>query len=109
MIARLWSARATTARDADAYQDLFPRDALAHLGELSGFEGAYLLRRDHNHRVEVVTFTLFDSLDVVRSFAGDDYELANVSEVARQLLPDIDQRARHYRVVLTPNDLPTPG
>lgn len=99
MIARLWTAR---THEADAYQALFPTDALAHLRTVDGFRGAYLLRRDHPAGVEFVTVTLFESLAAVRGFAGDDYESATVSASARQVLDDIDDRVRHFTVVHTP-------
>lgn len=102
MIARLWSARTTNPTDADAYQTLFPTDALAHLAAVKGFHGAYLLRRDHDTGVEFVTITLFDSLDAVRGFAGEDYRTANVSAPARAVLDDIDELVRHFTVVHAP-------
>jgi heme-degrading monooxygenase HmoA len=102
VIARLWSARTADPAGADAYQTLFPTDALAHLGNVGGFHGAYLLRRDDGTGVEFVTITLFESLDAVRGFAGEDHEAANVSTPARRVLDDIDERARHFTVVLAP-------
>jgi heme-degrading monooxygenase HmoA len=100
MIARLWSARTTNPADADAYEALFPADALAHLTEVGGFRGAYLLRREHGAGAEFVAITMFDSLDAVRGFAGDDHCAANVSARARTMLDDIDERVRHFTVVL---------
>jgi len=44
----------------------------------------------------------FDSLDVVRAFAGDDYEVAVVPPKARQLLSRFDGRSAHYHVVEVP-------
>ena len=104
MIARLWSARTANSADADAYQALFPADALAHLGTVSGFHGAYLLRRDHDTGAELVTMTLFESLAAIRGFAGEDYQRANVSTSARNVLADIDERVRHFTVVRAPGD-----
>lgn len=104
MIARMWSARTRSTDDADAYQALFPRDALEHLRTVDGFHGAYLLRRDHEAGVELVTLTLFDSLNAVRGFAGQDYESANVSAPARRVLDDIDNRVRHFTVIVAPDD-----
>lgn len=96
MIARLWTAR---THDPEAYQTLFRTDVLAHLRAVDGFHGAYLLRRDHPAGVEFLTVTLFESLAAVRGFAGEDYETANVSAPARQVLDDIDDRVRHFTVV----------
>jgi hypothetical protein len=41
----------------------------------------------------------FDSLDAVRAFAGDDYEVAVVPPKARALLAHFDQRSQHYQVI----------
>lgn len=106
MIARVWSARTPSTTGADAYQALFPTDALEHLHAVGGFRGAYLLRRDHETGVEFMTVTLFESRDAVREFAGDAHERANVSAQARQVLSDIDTHVRHFAVVLAPGDGP---
>ena len=50
---------------------------------LDGYSGAYLLRRDLGDEVEFATVMIFDSLDHVRAFAGDDYETAYVPPAAR--------------------------
>lgn len=109
MIARLWSARTADPEHADAYQELFPVDALELLGTLPGFRGAYLLRREDEAGTEFVTMTLFDSLDAVRDFAGHSYHRANVSPPAREILDDVDERVRHFTVVATPQQRVRPG
>ena len=40
----------------------------------------------------------FDSIDSVRSFAGEDYETAVVPPKARKLLTRFDERSKHYDV-----------
>lgn len=72
------------------------------LGALPGFRGGYLLRRDHDGGAEFVTLTLFDSLDDVRTFAGEAYHKANVSAPARAVLSDFDEEVRHFTVVAAP-------
>jgi heme-degrading monooxygenase HmoA len=75
---------------------------LAELGGLDGFRGAYLLRRDDRWGAELVTLTMFDSIDAVRRFAGDDYERAKLSAKARAVIDDPDELARHFTVVSAP-------
>jgi hypothetical protein len=41
----------------------------------------------------------FTSLDAVRGFAGDDYEVAVVEEAARRALSRWDERVSHHEVV----------
>jgi hypothetical protein len=48
--------------------------------------------------VEFVTIMWFDSLEAVRDFAGEDYEVAVVPAKARALLLRFDARSQHYQV-----------
>jgi heme-degrading monooxygenase HmoA len=70
---------------------------------VEGFRGAYLMRDDSGDEVEFVTLTLFDSLDAVRAFAGDDYETAVVLPEADALLSRYDRRSRHYETLIDPS------
>jgi hypothetical protein len=40
----------------------------------------------------------FDTLDAVREFAGDDYEVAVVPPAARDLLSRFDERSQHNEI-----------
>ncbi len=40
----------------------------------------------------------FDSLEAVRTFAGEDYEVAVVPPKAKELLARFDARSQHYEV-----------
>ena len=102
MIARLWRGW-TTVENADAYQDLLRTRILPGIHRVAGYRGAYLLRRDGDDGVEFVTLTFFDSLDAVRAFAGEDYEVAVVPPEARQLLARFDQPSVHYDTVVEPD------
>jgi hypothetical protein len=42
----------------------------------------------------------FESLDAVRAFAGEDYEVAVVPAKARALLARFDAHSAHYEVVV---------
>jgi hypothetical protein len=61
--------------------------------------GAYLLARENDGAVEIRTLTLFDSLDAVRRFAGDDHERERVTPAARATLLDSDAVVRHFDVL----------
>ena len=41
---------------------------------------------------------LFDSLDFIREFAGEDYEVAVVPEKARAVLSRFDEQSQHYEI-----------
>ena len=103
MIGRLWSGR-TRAADADAYEQFLRSDLLPEVARVDGSRGAFVLRRDVSGAVDFVTLTLFDSLDAIRNFAGDQEELPVIEPRAAELLAEYDDRVRHYEVVVAPDD-----
>ena len=98
MIARIWRGWAPLAT-ADDYQRHYETEVSGHLRAVSGFRGARLLRRDDGPEVMFTSITFFTSLDAIRGFAGDDFELAVVEETARQALSRWDERVSHHQVV----------
>jgi heme-degrading monooxygenase HmoA len=104
MIARIWHGWAAPA-NADAYEELLRAEVLPGIHRIGGHRGAYLLRREAGDEVEFVTITLFDSMDAVRAFAGDDVEAAVVPPAARALLSHFDERSVHYEIRIDPGAL----
>jgi heme-degrading monooxygenase HmoA len=102
MISRVWHGW-TSPANADAYEELLRSEILPGIDRIDGFLGAHVLRRDLGNEVEFVTITQFQSLDAVRAFAGDDYEVAVVLPDARRLLARFDERSAHYDTVVTPS------
>ncbi|HEU5088447.1 MAG TPA: hypothetical protein VFT99_13415 [Roseiflexaceae bacterium] len=99
MICRIWHGW-TTPANADAYEALLKEEIFVGIEnrQIAGFQSIQLLRRALGDEVEFVTIMLFDSLDAVRAFAGDDYELAVVPPRARAVLSHFDARSQHYEV-----------
>ena len=99
MISRIWKGW-TTLEEADAYETLLKNEIFKGIQErkLHGYRGIQLLRRTHGTEVEFITIMWFDSLDSVRTFAGEDYETAVVPPQARKLLSRFDTRSQHYEV-----------
>ena len=98
MIARMWRGWAPLAT-ADDYQRHYETEVSEHLRFISGFCGARLLRRGEGQEVMFTSITFFASLDAIRGFAGDDYEVAVVEEAARRALSRWDERVTHHEVV----------
>ena len=103
VILRYWRGW-TTPDNADAYHKIVSEQVLPGIAarRLDGYHGAYLLRRDLDQQVEFATVMIFDSLDNVRAFAGDDYETAYVPPAARAVLARFDEKSAHYTTLLTP-------
>lgn len=105
MISRIWHGW-TTIENASAYEALLRTEILPGIARkrIPGYRGAHLLRRRLPDEVEFVTILWFDSLDAVRSFVGEDYEVAYVPPKAQEVLARFDARSRHYETVLTPRE-----
>ena len=101
MISRIWYGW-TSPDNAAAYQSLLETEILPGIAnrQIEGYGGAHLLQRELEGEVEFVTILWFDSLDAVRNFAGEDYEVAVVPAKARALLSRFDDRSAHYEVLL---------
>jgi heme-degrading monooxygenase HmoA len=98
MIARHW--RGLVKRDrADAYIEHLQSDTLPQLVQLAGFQDAKVLRRDLPQGVEFLVVTIWNSLDAIRAFAGEDVETAVVPPKARDMMIEYDHKSRHYEVV----------
>ena len=103
MIARIWHGW-TTTDNADVYQRIVSTEVLPEIAarQIVGYRGAHLLRRSLADEVEFITIMWFDSIDAVRDFMGDDYEVAHVPPQARAVLAEFDERSQHYEVLLEP-------
>ena len=87
----------TAASDADAYERFLLEELFPAMRNIPGFVGAEVLRRDSAAgEVAFVTLTRFESLDAVRAFAGDEYEVPVLEPPALALLSRYDDRAEHY-------------
>jgi hypothetical protein len=65
---------------------------------VSGYHGGYILRSDGPAESEFVVINLFDSLESVKAFAGEEYRTAVFEPEARALLSRVESIARHYDV-----------
>src|SRR5438874_10017271 len=100
MIARTWRGFATTAK-ASEYSEHFISKVAPRLKEIEGFQGANLLKREENGRVEFLAVTLWDSMETIKKFAGPNPVAAHVEPEGRAALTSSDDFAGHYEVVYT--------
>jgi len=85
--------------DADAYADYIANTGIAEYRSTPGNQGAWMLRRDDGDRSEIITFSLWDSPDSIRAFAGDDIDQAVFYPEDDRFLIERDRTVRHYEVV----------
>jgi heme-degrading monooxygenase HmoA len=100
MIARSWRGAVRTA-DAEAYAAYIDETGMEHYVHTPGNRGAWMLTREIGDLTEFITFSLWDSYDAVRAFAGDDYEVARYYPEDDRYLVERDDRCHHWDVVRT--------
>src|SRR5207244_2216852 len=71
---------------------------IAGYASTPGNRGVWMLRRDLDEHTEFLMFTLWDSLDSVKAFAGPDYETAVFYPEDDRFLVERDQFSTHYFV-----------
>jgi heme-degrading monooxygenase HmoA len=100
VIARVW--RGVVARsDGDAYAEYMQDTGVAGYAKIPGNEGVWMLRREVEDGEEFMMFTLWDSLESVKGFAGEDYETAVFYPEDERFLIRRDESSTHYSVDTT--------
>jgi len=98
MIVRSWRARASET-NARSYIEHFQSNVLPDLRGIAGFRGALLLREDREDAVEFLVLTKWDSIQAIRTFAGDDVTRAIVEPEAAAVLLSFDATVQHFELV----------
>ncbi len=102
MIARIWCGYALPEK-AEEYVKHLQSSVLPELRQIDGFQGVTLMRQDSAQVVEFIVLTLWESMDAIHKFAGDDAEVAVVAPAAQPLFREYDPTVRHFEVVLNTN------
>ena len=95
MIARIW--RGTVRADKAAeYVDYVVATGIRQYRSTPGNCGAWILRRPVGELTEIVTFSLWEDMDAVRAFAGDDPSRAVYYPEDDRFLVDRGETVEHY-------------
>ncbi len=97
MLARIWTG-AVRREDGDEYAEYLRATGVTGYEQTPGNRGVWMLRRGEGDTAEFVMFTLWDSLDAVKAFAGEDYETAVFYPEDDRFLVRRDETATHYDV-----------
>jgi heme-degrading monooxygenase HmoA len=101
MIARTWHGRVPASK-ADAYYRYLLRTGVPDLQATPGNRGVFVFRRLEGEAAHFLLTSLWESLEAIRGFAGDDIELARYYPEDRKYLLELEPRVSHYEVLLAP-------
>ncbi len=97
MIARIWHG-VTRAEDSDEMLEYFRATGLEGFQATEGHRGALMLRRAGGDRHEFLLISLWDSLEAIKRFAGEDYQKARYYPDDARLLVELEPTVGHYEV-----------
>jgi heme-degrading monooxygenase HmoA len=98
MIVRLWHGR-VPADKARAYREFLNARAVPDYRAVPGNISVHILERADGPITHFVTMTVWESLEAIRGFAGDDVERAKYYPEDRGFLLEFEPAVVHYEVV----------
>ncbi len=99
MIARIWHGW-TTFENEVGYEKLLKEEIFAEIvhKNIKGFKKISLLKSRGEHEVAFITIMIFETLESVIEFAGENYQNAYVPQKARALLSRFSKVSDHYEI-----------
>ncbi|HEX7916081.1 hypothetical protein [Rudaea sp.] len=97
MIARIWRG-ITLKEKADDYLAYLDRTGLADYAKTTGNRGVTVLRRIQGEHCEFMLISLWESMNAVHEFAGENPEKAVYYPEDEQYLLQMEPLVRHYEV-----------
>ena len=104
MIARSWHGRVPTAK-ADLYYQYLQRTGLPDYAATAGNRGVLVFRRTEGDVTHFLLTTLWDSLDAIKRFAGEDYERARYYPEDDDFLLEREPLVTHHEVLMARAEL----
>ena len=97
MIARTWHGVVPAAK-GDAYAAYLRKTGVAECRATPGNRGVQVLRRTEGDETHFLFISLWESMDAIRRFAGDDVERARYFPEDREYLLALEPTVTHYEV-----------
>ncbi len=98
MIARRWTGRVAADR-SDEYLAYLNETGLKEYAQTPGHVATTVLRRSVGGVTEFELTTLWESLDAIRAFAGDDISLSRYYPEDDEFLLGMPEHVEHWEVV----------
>ena len=97
MIARIWRG-ITLKEKADDYLAYLHETGLRDYANTAGNRGVTVLRRVQGDHCEIMLISLWDSMDAVRAFAGENPDKSVYYPEDDQYLLQMEPLVRHYEI-----------
>ena len=98
MIIRMWHGRVATS-DSLTYRGFLNRRALPDYRSVPGNVSVQVLERLDGDVTHFMTLTMWESLEAIRGFAGENIESAKYYPEDKDVLLELEPTVVHYEVV----------
>ena len=97
MVARIWHGK-TSSKNFEAYTEFLKQIAIPDYQKTIGFKGLSFLRiiKDGEGHFNLITY--WENLDVVKNFAGQDFEKAKYYPEDDDFLLEFEEKVQHHEV-----------
>ncbi len=97
MIARIWHGK-TRIADYEQYTDFLKEVAIPDYEKTVGFMGLTFLRNIHEEAGHFTLITYWRNLEVIKNFAGEDFEKAKYYPEDDDFLLEFEEEVQHHEV-----------
>ena len=97
MIARIWHGK-TCIEKYEEYTEFLKEVAIPDYKKTNGFRELTFLRNIRNNEGHFTLITFWDNLEVIKNFAGNDYEKAKYYPEDADFLLEYEENVIHYEV-----------
>lgn len=97
MNARMWHGRVPTSK-ATAYREFLNARAIPDYRSVDGNLSVHILERTEGDITHFMTLTFWRDMDSIKSFAGEDLQVAKYYPEDKEFLLEFEPTALHYEV-----------
>lgn len=97
MIARIWEGK-TKLDHLDKYEDFMKSRAIPDYSKTTGFVKLMFLKHTDKKFAYFKLITVWESLEVIKNFAGEDYEIAKYYPEDQKYLIDFPEKVTHFEI-----------
>lgn len=97
MIARIWHGK-TDKTKLESYSTFLKERAIPDYQDTKGFRGLSFLRSITDNEAHFTLITYWENLEVIKNFAGEDFEKAKYYPEDDDFLLEFEEKVRHYEV-----------
>ena len=99
MVSRHWTGLVKKERAGDYILHL-QNETFKKIGTIPGFVSAKILHRELDDGTEFLIITEWENIEAIKEFAGENYRIAVIPQIAKEMMVRFDDEAKHYKITL---------